>query len=88
MYNVHVKRYTVAQVRQRLAQAFDSAERGEPVVIERRGVRFRLEAVRPRRRASSRRALIEFLDPAVEAGRWTWTWQSGGLRFSRRRRRG
>jgi antitoxin (DNA-binding transcriptional repressor) of toxin-antitoxin stability system len=88
MYNVHVKRYTVAQVRQRLAEAFDSAERGEPVVIERRGVRFRIEAVRPRRRSSSPRALIDFLDPTVEAGCWSWTWGSGALRFSGRRRPG
>lgn len=88
MYNVHMKRYTVAQVRQRLAEAFDSAERGEAVVIERRGVRFRLEADRPRRRASSRQVLIEFLDPAVEEGRWSWTWRSGALRFSGGRRRG
>lgn len=88
MYNVHMKRYTVAQVRRRLAEAFDCAERGEPVVIERRGVRFRLQPVRPGRRASFRRTLIEFLDPAVEAGRWSWTLASGKLRFSGGRRRG
>ena len=35
-----VKRYTVAQVRERLASALDEVERGVPVgVIERRGVR-------------------------------------------------
>jgi antitoxin (DNA-binding transcriptional repressor) of toxin-antitoxin stability system len=87
MYNVHVKRYTVAQVRARLAEAFDSAERGEAVVIERRGVRFRLEADRPRRRSSSRPILIEFVDPAVEEGRWSWEWHKDGLHFSARRRR-
>jgi antitoxin (DNA-binding transcriptional repressor) of toxin-antitoxin stability system len=86
MYNVHVKRYTVAQVRQRLAEALDLAEGGEPVVIERRGVQFRLTAVRSRRR-TSRRSLIEILDPAVMEGRWTWSWQPGGLRFRPRRRR-
>ncbi len=41
LYNVHsVKRYTVAQVRERLASALDEVERGVPVVIERRGVRY------------------------------------------------
>ena len=49
MYNVRMKRYTVAQVRERLSEALDSAEAGKPVVIERRGVRFRLEAARPAR---------------------------------------
>ena len=88
MYNVHMKRYTVAQVRRRLAEAFDSAERGEAVVIERRGVRFRLAADRPRRRSPSRPVLIEFLDPLVEEGRWSWTWRAGALRFSGRGRRG
>jgi antitoxin (DNA-binding transcriptional repressor) of toxin-antitoxin stability system len=83
-----MKRYTVAQARQRLAEALDSAAGGEPVVIERRGVRFRLEAVRPKRRASIRRPLIEFVDAAVEAGRWGWTWEAGELRFSGGRRRG
>lgn len=87
MYNVHVKRYTVAQVRERLAEAFDSAERGVPVVIERRGVRFRLEAVRPRRRSSGHKPLVESLDPAVESGRWSWTWKSGALSFTGRGRR-
>jgi antitoxin (DNA-binding transcriptional repressor) of toxin-antitoxin stability system len=89
MYNVHVKRYTVAQVRRRLAEALDGAERGEPVVIERRGVRFRLQAVRPprRSRSGSGRGLIEFMDPALDAGNWSWTLQSGKLRFAARRRR-
>jgi len=87
MYNVHVRRYTVAQVRERLAEAFDSAERGVPVVIERRGVRFRLEAILRRRRSTRRSSLVAFLDPAVASGRWSWSWESGGLSFSSRRRR-
>ena len=86
MYNVHVKRYTVAQVRQRLAEALDSAERGGPVLIERRGVRFRLEAERPRRRGKQRKPLVAFIDPAIEAGRWSWDWESGELRLSRKGR--
>jgi antitoxin (DNA-binding transcriptional repressor) of toxin-antitoxin stability system len=87
MYNVHMKRYTVAQVRGRLADALDSAERGEPVVIERRGVRFRLEAVRAARRSRSPKPLIASLDPDVESGRWSWSWRSGVLTFSGRGRR-
>jgi antitoxin (DNA-binding transcriptional repressor) of toxin-antitoxin stability system len=85
MYNVHVmKRYTAAQARARLSQALDDAEAGSPVVIERRGVRFRIvrepsPAARPRRAP-----LVEILDPAVERGQWTWAPASRGLRFRSR----
>jgi len=82
-----VKRYTVSQVRERLADALDEAERGTPVVIERKGVRYVLQReaqkpVRPRR--ASR---IEIVDSAVADGQWEWTWGRGGLKFSRRRAR-
>lgn len=87
MYNVHMKRYTAAQARERLAEALDSAERGVPVVIERRGVRFRLDAVRPARRSGKRAPLIESLDPALESGQWSWSWESGVLGFFARRKR-
>jgi prevent-host-death family protein len=86
LYNVHVRRYTVAQIRARLAEALDSAERGQPVLVERRGVRFRIESVRPRRRAKAGAGLIVSVDAAVEAGRWSWEWERGALRFSGRRR--
>jgi len=37
-----MKRYTVALVRERLAEALDEAERGEPLFIERKGIRVKL----------------------------------------------
>ena len=83
MYNVHVvKRYSVAQVRERLAQALDQAEAGVPVVIERRGVKYRL-TVEPGSKGAVRRrgSRIEIVDPAVEAGPWAWTWTGDGLTF-------
>jgi prevent-host-death family protein len=87
MYNVHVKRYTVAQARQRLAEVLDTAQRGEPVVIERRGVRFVVQTERRRRRTSEgRKSVIARLDPAVASGAWTWVGSAAGLRFARRRR--
>lgn len=80
-----MKRYSVAQVRERLADVLNEADRGVSVVIERRGVRYILRAekpaVRPRRR---RQPMIEILDPAVEAGQWTWTWTARGLAFRSR----
>lgn len=55
----------------RLAEALDSAERGETVFIERRGVRFKLESTKPSARPK-RPPTLKILDPAIEAGDWTW----------------
>ena len=83
-----MKRYTSSQVRERLADVLDAAERGEEVVVERRGVRYSIraeESVRPARRL--RTPMIEIVDPAVARGEWTWKWKPGGPTFSSRRRR-
>jgi antitoxin (DNA-binding transcriptional repressor) of toxin-antitoxin stability system len=83
-----MKRYTSAELRSRLAEGLDAAERGESVVIERRGVRFALRAERARHRApSNRRPLFDIVDPAVANGQWTWALSSAGLRFKRRSRK-
>jgi antitoxin (DNA-binding transcriptional repressor) of toxin-antitoxin stability system len=83
-----MKRYTTAQARQRIAELLDSAERGQPVVIERRGIRFVVRARRdPPRRMGRRKSAIAQMDPAVAAGDWTWSWNADGLRFATRRRR-
>jgi hypothetical protein len=88
LYNVHVKRYTSSQVRERLADVLDAAERGEEVIIERRGVRYSVRAERVNRSARrGRRPLVSIVDPAVAAGEWTWTWKPDGLTFSSKRRR-
>jgi antitoxin (DNA-binding transcriptional repressor) of toxin-antitoxin stability system len=81
-----MKRYTAGQARAQLAHVLNAAERGEAVVIERRGVRFIVQADRPRRRVVGR-SVIEFADPAVIEGEWTWTSGRQGLRFSRRGRK-
>ena len=75
-----------SELRRRLAEVLDAAERGEAVVIERRGTRFVLQAerVQPRTRGARRRPFIEVLDPAIADGRWTWSWSSRGLTFSGR----
>ena len=67
-----------------MAEVLDAAERGERVVIERRGVRFAVQAERRAPRLRRRRSLIEALDPAVADGRWTWTWSPDGLTFKGR----
>ena len=98
MYNVQVKKhdpaaspYSVAMVRERLAEALDEAQAGRPVFIERRGVIYRL-SVEPRPAPSRRRRKpsIHVLDPAVAGGAWTWDWspRGKGLRLRARRPRG
>ncbi|HZM96269.1 MAG TPA: hypothetical protein VFB92_22755 [Vicinamibacterales bacterium] len=82
------RRYTVARVRQRLSDALDEAEKGIPVIIERRGTRFQLSLAPPRKaRSVTRKPTIEVLDPAVAAGNWSWAWTKEGLRFRSRRGR-
>lgn len=82
LYNVQVmKRYTVSQVRERLAEALDQADKGVPVVIERKGIRYSLKVDRPARRRKKRPAMFKILDPAVAAGQWTWDWTPGSMTF-------
>jgi len=82
------KRYTVAQVRARLSDALDEAERGVPVIIERHGVRYALTKIsRTPTPARKRRPRIEVLDEAVSNGQWGWDWTPGGLKFRTTRSR-
>ena len=85
MYNVHMKKYTVSLVRERLSDALDQADRGEAVLIERRGVIYRLSVEKPRRPRRAASPRIEVLDTAIEAGEWTWDWPKGELRVRGRR---
>jgi antitoxin (DNA-binding transcriptional repressor) of toxin-antitoxin stability system len=89
MYIVHMKRYSVAKARSEFSHLLDAAEAGDAVVIERRGIRFRLQAEKHGngRQKAAARSLVEYLDPAVVEGQWTWQWAAGGLRFAPRRRR-
>jgi antitoxin (DNA-binding transcriptional repressor) of toxin-antitoxin stability system len=79
MYNM--KRYTAAQARQRLAAVLDEAERGEAVIIERRGIRFRLQAERRSKKAPAGPVYFDTIDPVIESGNWTWVQGPGGLIF-------
>ena len=76
------KRYTVAAVRERLAEALDQAEQGIPVIIERRGIRYRLTVEPDASRArSTPEPRITIVDPAVRRGDWTWDWTPDGFAF-------
>ena len=81
------KRYTVSVARERLADALDEAEQGVPVIIERRGVRFRLAIEEPKRKKRAKTApRIEILDPAIAEGEWTWEWKPESVSLEPRRR--
>ncbi len=80
-----MKRFSAATARQRLSHLLDAAERGEGVVIERRGVQFELRS-RPKKTGPRRRpSLVEWVDPAVERGQWIWEPGARGLEFTPRR---
>jgi len=81
-----MKRYTVSLVRERLSEALDEAEKGVPVIIERKGVRYRLAVDKPASARKARQPQVEILDPAVADGQWTWNWTPGGLKFRAKRR--
>ncbi|HYD47225.1 MAG TPA: hypothetical protein VEB21_02695, partial [Terriglobales bacterium] len=61
-------------------------ESGESVVIERRGIRFKLAPDKARRPAP-RRSLIAEVDPVVLGGDWSWKWGASRLTFVARKRR-
>ena len=84
---ITMRRYTVSQARERLAEVLDEAEQGGAPVIERRDVQYVITARRRAARTRSAVPLIEILDPALERGHWTWTWSPEGLRFKTRRTR-
>ena len=79
-----MKRFTTATAKQRFSLLLDAAERGESVIIERRGVRFRVQPEhQPVSKKTRRKPVIEIVDPAVAQGVWQWQWRTDGLRFSK-----
>lgn len=86
-----MKQYTVSELREHLAGAFDRAERGEPVVIARRGRRFRLVTDTPTDARGRAKAFFQVTDPRLLEIGWTWEWTAPGrplrLRTPRRSKR-
>lgn len=81
-----MKHMKVAEARARFGEVLDEAERGADVVIERRGVRFRVVAELRRARPDTS-ALFEFVDEDVMKGHWSWKAGADGLVFMRARKR-
>jgi len=73
-------------VRERLSEALDRAEQGQPVFIERRGVTYELIARKPATRRKKAVRQVEVLDPSLmKPAGWTWDWKEGELKFRTRR---
>ena len=83
-----MKHLKVAEARARFGEILDEAERGVPVFIERRGVRFKVSAeiAAPAEKATPP-DLLGYVDPAVRSGNWTWKLGPRGLAFVARRPR-
>jgi hypothetical protein len=77
MYNVPMGRYTASEARRLLFRLLDAAERGEEVILERRGARFRIELDHPDDVEIPDSPLV-VEDPALLDGQWAWTSDEDG----------
>lgn len=81
MYTVRME-ISATESRKRLFQLFDAADRGDDVRIVRRGTVYRLSVAGPRKKAPKAAITLEWVDPAVERGQWTFEPTSrGGVTF-------
>ena len=74
----------VAEARARFGEILDQAEAGAPVLIERRGVRFRVLVDEAPAKASP--AAFAFVDDAVMDGQWSWEPAKHGVTFKARKK--
>ncbi len=73
MYTVHLmKTYGTAEAREHLSDLLSEAEEGQPVFIERRGVRFKLELAPQSSKRAPAKKTIEILDRDVASGNWSF----------------
>ena len=80
-----MKTYGIADFRRQLAHVLDEAARGEHVIVERKGKRFRLveERIGPRKQPPE--PFFELTDDALLEG-WTWQWEEGEMQLRGSRR--
>ncbi len=68
------------------ATATRKRPRGDEVRIVRRGTVYRLSVAGPRKKATKAAITLEWMDPAVERGQWTFEPSSrGGVTFKARK---
>ncbi|HXG88937.1 MAG TPA: type II toxin-antitoxin system prevent-host-death family antitoxin [Vicinamibacterales bacterium] len=83
--------FRVAEARAQFGQLLDRAEQGDPVFIERHGVRFVLRAEPAEPTPSADRPFFSRVHAGILGGEWTWDHGPRGLRLrpsrtSRKRR--
>jgi prevent-host-death family protein len=71
-------RVTASEARRQFFRLLDAAERGEDVVLERKGVRFRLVVVEDDTEARPAESPIAVTDARVLSGEWHWDLDSEG----------
>lgn len=81
-----MKHYSASLFRQQVSRALDEAERGEMVIVERRGLRFRL-VQEPTAAEATPRPWLEVLDRRLLDSDWYWDWKPGQLKLRFRRPR-
>lgn len=72
-----MKGYNLSRLRQHLSQALDDVERGETVIVERRGKRFRIVA-EPAAAWQPQPTKVAILDPSLLDEGWSWEWAGPG----------
>lgn len=82
-----MKTYSVSELREQLAAALDRAERGEAVVVARRGRRFRIVAEATSRKPGRDATFFELTDPSTLDRGWSWEWTAPGAPVRLRDRR-
>src|SRR5258705_12943383 len=85
LYNVHMRKYSVSVVRERLSEALDDADRGKPVLIERRGVTYELTVRKSRSRRKKATRQIDFFDSTITEGDGKGERKKGDLQRRTRR---
>ena len=81
-----MKHLKVSEARAQFGEILDNAEKGLPVIIERRGVRFAVVVDKPSAPATAA-PLFAHVDPDVLSGQWTWKPKKAGLTLAPRRKR-
>jgi antitoxin (DNA-binding transcriptional repressor) of toxin-antitoxin stability system len=63
---------SATESRKRLFELFDACDRGDDVRIVRRGTTYRLTVAGARKKPAKGSITLEWVDPAVERGQWTF----------------
>ena len=80
-------RVKATEARQEFFRLLDAAEKGETVIVERKGARFRLSLIEAGPEPAST-SPVQVNDPDVLSGNWSWVGAPDGqLQFRARRSR-